>query len=130
MSKLGRKLIKLRGDLMQEDIAEIIGVSQSAYNRWENGKSMPRLENLKKLAEHYNVSVDELKEDKEKINVSNNDININGENKFNNIINIQQSPELIELVQKQTEQITKATELITKALDTQFRITEVLNKKN
>jgi transcriptional regulator with XRE-family HTH domain len=144
METLGTKLRYLRGAISQEKIAEIIGVSTTSYGKWESDKSMPRTKFLKKLAEHYKIDVDELLDENEKIMVSihdNNISNIQGENIVftnnsnnnntnNNTFHIQQSPELIELVQKQTEQITKAIELITKVLEAQFRITEVLNKKN
>ncbi len=46
--------------LTQEEMAEKIGVSKSAVANWETDGGLPDRDNLKKLAEIINVSVDEL----------------------------------------------------------------------
>ena len=46
--------------LTQEEMAEKIGVSKSAIAKWETDGGLPDRDNLKKLAEIINVSVDEL----------------------------------------------------------------------
>ncbi|MBQ4541735.1 MAG: helix-turn-helix transcriptional regulator [Clostridia bacterium] len=43
-----------------EDIASLLGISVQAYYRYENGQNEPNVENLCKLADLYNVSVDYL----------------------------------------------------------------------
>ena len=60
--KLEEKLIRLRRDngLSQLKIAEELGVSRQAVSRWEVGAALPSTENLKRLAELYKVSIDEL----------------------------------------------------------------------
>jgi len=45
---------------MAKDIAECCGVSASAVTHWLNGDCMPSIENLKKIAQFLNVSIDEL----------------------------------------------------------------------
>lgn len=46
--------------LSQEDMAEKIGVSRQTIAKWENGDSIPDLENSNRIAELFNVSLDEL----------------------------------------------------------------------
>ncbi|MDE6059110.1 MAG: helix-turn-helix domain-containing protein [Clostridia bacterium] len=44
----------------QRQVAEHLGISQPSYIRYENGSSEPTLENLVKIADLYEVSVDYL----------------------------------------------------------------------
>ena len=44
----------------QRDIAERLGISQPSYIRYENGSSEPSQENLVKIADIFDVSVDYL----------------------------------------------------------------------
>ena len=45
-------------DKTQEDIAKIIGTSQSYYAQYENGKRAIPFERVVALAKYYNVSLD------------------------------------------------------------------------
>ena len=45
-------------DLKQTDIAELLGIQQTVYSRYERGHQTIPLEHLVKLAEFYQVSVD------------------------------------------------------------------------
>ena len=47
-------------DKTQEEIAKIIGTSQSYYAQYENGKRAVPLERMILLAKYYNVSLDYL----------------------------------------------------------------------
>lgn len=50
--------------LTQFEVAEKVGVDQSAVSFWEKGKYFPRVAVLKKLADLYHCTVDDLlKED-------------------------------------------------------------------
>ena len=49
-------------DLKQTDIAELLGIQQTVYSRYERGHQTIPLEHLVKLAEFYQVSVDVLLE--------------------------------------------------------------------
>lgn len=51
-----RKMFKLT----QRDMAEKLGISQPSYIRYENGSSEPSQENLVKIADIFDVSVDYL----------------------------------------------------------------------
>ncbi len=60
--KLGRFLASRRRlmGLTQEEMADRIGVSKSAIAKWETDGGLPDRDNLKKISEVMNVSVDEL----------------------------------------------------------------------
>ncbi|GKX28087.1 transcriptional regulator [Vallitalea longa] len=47
-------------DLKQKDIASIIGIDQSTYSDYENGKLNIPIETFIKLADYYNTSIDFL----------------------------------------------------------------------
>lgn len=50
--------------MTQSEVAEILGIDQSAVSMWETGRTMPRAATLVKLAGLYHCTVDELlKED-------------------------------------------------------------------
>lgn len=46
--------------LTQKEVAEKLGIDQSAVSLWETGKTAPRVAILVKLAELYHCSLDEL----------------------------------------------------------------------
>ena len=89
------------------------------------------MENLKKIAQYYNIGINKLTDDDEKIIISDNEIN--GENNLIgniNNVNIQQSPQLIELIVKNQEQISKNQEQNTQLIEIQLKLIELMNKKN
>lgn len=61
----GEKLKQARKDagLRQEDLAEKLGVSRSAVAKWETGKGMPDIDNLRLIAQFLHVSADLLLDD-------------------------------------------------------------------
>ena len=48
----------------QPDIAEVLGVTKSAVNSYFTGTKMPRMDRIKKLAEHFGCNVSDLIDDK------------------------------------------------------------------
>lgn len=54
------KDLRKQAGLTQVDVAERLGVSQPAYASWERGVKKPTQENLVKIAQTLNVSVDYL----------------------------------------------------------------------
>ena len=72
---LGEKIKKYREEkkMTQVEVAEVLGVKPATISKYEAGTLEPNIESLKKLAELFGVSVDELlKEDEfdvSKINV-------------------------------------------------------------
>ena len=59
MSTLSERLRNLRkqNKLTQKDIADFLGMSESGYGYYEQGRNEPSLETLRKLAAKYNVTV-------------------------------------------------------------------------
>lgn len=57
-----KKLKELREEYgeTQAEVAALLGISGNAITKYEKGQREPSLKNLKKLASHFNVSVDEL----------------------------------------------------------------------
>lgn len=55
-----KKLRDLREDhdLLQKEVADILGISQTVYSRYERGYQNIPLEHLVKLADYYKVSLD------------------------------------------------------------------------
>lgn len=51
---------RLVNGFTQRDMAERLNITQPSYIRHENGKAEPSLENLVKIAEIFDVSVDYL----------------------------------------------------------------------
>lgn len=58
----GNFICKLREDrkLSQTELGKILGISNKAISKWENGETMPRSSMLPRLAESLHVSVDTL----------------------------------------------------------------------
>ena len=48
----------------QPDIAEFLGVTKSAVNAYFTGNKMPRMDRIKKLADHFGCNVSDLVDDK------------------------------------------------------------------
>ncbi len=47
-------------NMTQREVAQKLGIAQPSYIRYENGKSEPTIENLIKLADLFDVSIDFL----------------------------------------------------------------------
>lgn len=56
------KSCRLKAGITQAVAALRIGVHQTAVAQWENGRSLPKADKLKEIAEAYNCTVDELLE--------------------------------------------------------------------
>ena len=54
------KLARIKKNLTQKQLAELVGVSSSTINRIETGNQIPKVDILLKLAEILEVSVEEL----------------------------------------------------------------------
>lgn len=64
MLTIAKKLRRLRllADKKQSEIADILGISQQEYSKFERDKP-PKIKYLKRLSEFYQVSVDEIIDD-------------------------------------------------------------------
>lgn len=54
------KEIRIELGLKQNQVSAEIGISQSKLSKYESGELEPNLEQLGKLAEYYNISIDYL----------------------------------------------------------------------
>lgn len=54
------KYLRKQANLTQENLAEQLNVSRQAITKWENGQSMPDIENLKELSYIFSIPLDNL----------------------------------------------------------------------
>ena len=54
---IAERLIELRGNKSQDEVAKAIGISKSALSMYENGSRVPRDEIKVRLANYYKKSV-------------------------------------------------------------------------
>lgn len=57
---MNEKLIALRGNRTQEEVAKALGISVSALSMYEQGNRIPRDEIKIRMAEYYGVSLESL----------------------------------------------------------------------
>ena len=69
---IGNKIKEYReaNKMTQKDIAEILEVEPGTISKYESGIIEPNIESLKRLAETFNITVDELIKDEDKFDVS------------------------------------------------------------
>ena len=62
MNQVGNHIKKLRQSkgITQEELAEHLNVTRQAVSNWETNKTQPDIETLTKLAEYFEVSVEEI----------------------------------------------------------------------
>jgi len=127
MASLGTKLLNLRRQhrLSQTEIAEVLDVSQNAYNKWEADKCKPSADNALKISQYYKINIVELLDDKEKITLSNNEIKDKNNIIIHTIPTINGQPPATLM-----GQVFRMQEQISNLLETQFRLIEELLKKN
>ena len=54
---MGEKLVRLRGNKTQEEVANAVGISKSALSMYESGKRIPRDPVKVKLSRFYKKSI-------------------------------------------------------------------------
>src|SRR5215468_10330636 len=63
-ARLARMRLQLgqsrREEITQRRLAHALGIKPQAYHSWEQGKVLPRLDHLWRLARYYRVSLDRL----------------------------------------------------------------------
>ena len=116
---LGTKLKQLRQhkNWSQADVAYKLDISQPAYNKWEADQAKPNLDKLGKIAEVFEVEIQDLFENEGNVIISNNTFeNSNIVYPKDSTVNIQ-SPELLQHILKNQEQITKLMEAQSKLME-------------
>lgn len=56
-TEAGKKLVELRGNKSQEEVAKAVGITQSALSMYERGERTPRDDVKIKLANYYESDV-------------------------------------------------------------------------
>ena len=56
----GKKLKELRGKRSYKEIANALGISESAYVKYERGERIPRDSIKKKIADFFGTSVEDI----------------------------------------------------------------------
>ncbi len=54
------KALRKASGVTQKDVAAHLNVVESCYANWEQGRTEPNIEMLRKLSQYYEVSLDEL----------------------------------------------------------------------
>lgn len=62
------KEYRSKNQLTQQQLASLIGVSSKAISKWENDEGIPDIQNLKRIAQIFNTSVDFLISDQKQDN--------------------------------------------------------------
>ena len=57
------KSVRLENGLTQKKVAQNLGVVESCYANWEQGRTEPNLEMLRKLSTLLHITIDELLND-------------------------------------------------------------------
>ena len=67
-NEIGKKIRKerIKRNLSQDDLAEILFVTRQAISKWENGKTLPDYESLLNLSTFLSLSINEILNAKEK----------------------------------------------------------------
>ena len=62
MTSVGENIknIRKKNNITQEELAEKLNVTRQAVSNWENGKTEPDIETLTKIAQIFDISIDEL----------------------------------------------------------------------
>ena len=55
-----KRLIEYRVKRSQTEIAKLYGVTQQAWEKWENGKSIPRVKIMKQLEVDSGISMEKM----------------------------------------------------------------------
>ncbi|MGD1319903.1 helix-turn-helix domain-containing protein [Chryseobacterium sp. 2R14A] len=119
--KIGSKVRKHREakGWSQDDLAIRLDVTQATISNIESDKSIPNSLLLNKIAKELEVDINELLSDSTSNTMSNNEFSdhaVAAVNQYNPIFNIQ-SPEVIDSILKNQEQITKLIEAQSKLIE-------------
>ena len=127
------KLRKLREkhNWSQMEVANQLDISQSAYNKWERGQSKPKLQNLKKIAEIFQVNiVDFIQEQIPNVDLSNSTFEGNSYVVNPIVINPMESTVFNFQSQELVDKILDNQQQMAKIMENQSKLIEILLKKD
>lgn len=110
LSKNLKKYIAKSGKDRSE-VSKDLGLSYSTLTDWINGKKYPRINNIEKLAEYFNVSKSDLIEDFEEIKKDNDRLSTI-------IVKLRTNKELLDVVERLISLDKAKLESLKKLLDT------------
>jgi len=117
---IGTKVKRLREakGISQGDLAVCLDVAQSTISSIESDKNIPNSLLLNKIAQELEVDINDLLDDKSNVVFSNNEFKDSSSaiHQCRPVINMQ-SPELIESILKNQEQLTKLIEVQSKLIE-------------
>ncbi|MBT2559824.1 helix-turn-helix transcriptional regulator [Pedobacter sp. ISL-68] len=117
MITLGTKLTRLRKKkgYTQQEIADLLHISQPAYHKWETDLTRPAADNLLKISEIYEIDIKDLLEEAPTFNITNSDCSIQniGNSNF-----YAESPDLINGLLKNQDAITNLLNVQNKLIET------------
>ncbi|MDO4541526.1 MAG: helix-turn-helix transcriptional regulator [Bacillota bacterium] len=61
------KKLRIQHEYSQEKLAEMLNVSRQAITKWESGKGMPDINNIKAISRLFDVTLDSLLDDVEEV---------------------------------------------------------------
>ena len=64
------KLYREKHNMTQKEVAEILGVEPGTISKYELGMIEPNIDSIKKLADTFNVTIDELLKDEKKFDIT------------------------------------------------------------
>lgn len=112
---LGAKLIKLRDkkNISLQKLADDLQLSKTAISKWEADKAKPKMDNLNKLCNYYEIDVNELLKENDNENISFKNAKFKGNacvlNYPNNsTINYNLPPEILSLLLENQKNITQS----------------------
>ncbi|MDR2832413.1 MAG: helix-turn-helix domain-containing protein [Streptococcaceae bacterium] len=105
---IGEKLRKLRNKTKysQQDVADILEIDRVTYTNWENGTSDIKSQYIPKLAEIFNVKIEDLFDIDPKLQINNFENNDSATGQQGIIINISDS-ETAKLLSEQIQELIK-----------------------
>ena len=77
--------LRKRKGLTQEELAERLYVSRTAVSKWEQGRGYPGIDSLKRIAEFFSVTIDELLSGSEVLTIAEED-NKQNEKRLRNLV--------------------------------------------
>ncbi|MDR6920198.1 helix-turn-helix transcriptional regulator [Chryseobacterium sp. 2987] len=119
MVSLGTKLARLRKKkgYTQQEVADLLNISQPAYHKWETDLAKPAIENLLKISEVYEIDLNDLLEEVPTFNITNNECSIQNIGNPNSNF-YAESPELINGILKNQDAITNLLNVQNKLIET------------
>ncbi len=65
LKAIGTRIRQLRGDLLQDELAEFLGISQGQLSKIERGQWPPTVEMLLRLSEKFKINIEWIVSGKE-----------------------------------------------------------------